>query len=379
MVMSKNVLVTGGAGFIGTHLARRLLSEGCRVSVLDNFSQQVHGESNELAQDIAPHVELFRGDVRDEDLVHRALENQDVVVHLAAETGTGQSMYEIRRYDEINIGGTANILEAVVNRKADGLRKIIVASSRAAYGEGQYRCGQHGTVYPQARAVEDLLAGNYEPRCPECRRECEPEPTSEDAPLRPLSFYGLTKQVQEQMVLMFGRACAISAYALRYQNVYGPGQSLSNPYTGILAVFFGLARSESTIQIFEDGRESRDFVFVDDVVEATFRFIREERDFSGSYNVGSGQRTAVSDVANAIADFFGNGTRTNVTGAFREGDIRHNFADLRKIQAATGFVPQWTFQDGVARFVDWAAEQDTQVGAYESSLCEMRERGLLRG
>lgn len=373
------ILVTGGAGFIGTHLTRRLLREGFAVTVLDNFSPQVHGENQELAPDTAQDVRLFRGDVRDECLIEQALKGQDVVVHLAAETGTGQSMYEVRRYDEINIGGTANILEAVVNRKADGLRKIIVASSRAAYGEGQYRCGQHGTVYPQARAVEDLLAGNYEPRCPECRRECEPEPTSEDAPLRPLSFYGLTKQVQEQMVLMFGRACAVSAYALRYQNVYGPGQSLSNPYTGILAIFFGLARSESPIQIFEDGKESRDFVFVDDVVEATWRLIREEKDLSGSYNVGTGQRTTVSDVANAIMSFFGNDTRIEVTGAFREGDIRHNFADLRKIQAATGFTPRWGFNEGLKRFLGWADGQHARTGGYESSLCAMRERGLLRG
>lgn len=373
------VLITGGAGFIGAHLTRRLLREGCGVSVLDCFSPQVHGENRELAPDIAPDVRLFRGDVRDADVVRHALEDQDVVVHLAAETGTGQSMYEVRRYDEINIGGTANILDAIVNRKADRVRKILVASSRAAYGEGQYHCQQHGTVYPTARAVEDLLAGNYEPRCPECRCACEPEPTSEDAPLRPLSFYGLTKQVQEQMVLMFGRACAISAYALRYQNVYGPGQSLSNPYTGILAVFFGLARSESTIQIFEDGRESRDFVFVDDVVDATWRFVREEKDLSGSYNVGSGQRTTVSDVANAIVGFWGNDTRVEVTGAFREGDIRHNVADLRKIHAATGYAPRWTFRDGLKRFLGWAAEQDSQASGYESSLCEMRERGLLRG
>lgn len=373
------ILVTGGAGFIGTHLTRRLLREGCAVTVLDSFAPQVHGESQELARDISADVRLFRGDVRDEALLLRALENQDVVVHLAAETGTGQSMYEVKRYEEINIGGTASILGAVVNGKAQGVRKLVVAASRAAYGEGQYRCAQHGTVYPSARAVEDLLAGNYEPLCPACRGECEPEATSENAPLRPLSFYGLTKQVQEQMVLMFGRSCGFSAYALRYQNVYGPGQSLSNPYTGILAIFFGLARSESTIQIFEDGKESRDFVFVDDVVEATWRFIREERERSGAYNVGTGERTSVLEVANAITDFFGNDTRVEVTGAFREGDIRHNFADLTKIEAAIGFTPRWRFREGLARFLDWAAEQDSRAGGYESSLYEMRERGLLRG
>jgi dTDP-L-rhamnose 4-epimerase len=377
--MKNRVLITGGAGFIGTHLTRRLLREGCSVSVLDCFAPQVHGEHRELAPDVSRDVRLFRGDVRDPDLVLPALENQDVVVHLAAETGTGQSMYEVRKYQDVNIGGTANLLEALVNRKASRVRKVVVASSRAVYGEGQYGCTQHGTVYPKARAVDDLLAGDYEPRCPSCREECVPQPTSEEAPFCPLSFYGLTKQVQEQMVLMFGRTCSIPAYALRYQNVYGPGQSLSNPYTGILSIFFGLAKSESTIQVFEDGQESRDFVFVDDVVEATWHFIGESRDLSGSYNVGRGERTTVLQVAKDIVRFFDNDTPVEVTGAFREGDIRHNFADLARIHAATGFTPQFNFRQGLMQFLEWATEQDGAECAYESSLCELRERGLLRG
>lgn len=373
------VLITGGAGFIGTHLARRLLQEGCTVAVLDSFASQVHAGNQELAPDLAGHIRLFHGDVRDQELVLRALENQDVVVHFAAETGTGQSMYEVRRYQDVNIGGTANILEALINRRAGHVKKIVVASSRAAYGEGQYCCSQHGTVYPGPRKSEDLLAGKYEPRCPVCQRECRPEATSEGAPLRPLSFYGLTKQVQEEMVLMFARTCGIPAYALRYQNVYGPGQSLRNPYTGILAIFFGRARSESSIQIFEDGQESRDFVFVEDVVEATWRFIREERDLSGSYNVGTGQRTTVSQVANEIVRFFGNQTEVGVTGAFRQGDVRHNFADLTKISATVGFAAQFTFREGLPRFLEWAAGREELPAGYESSLSEMRERGLLCG
>jgi dTDP-L-rhamnose 4-epimerase len=248
------VLVTGGAGFIGSHLTRRLLREGCTVSVLDNFSVQVHAGNQELAPDLRGQVRLFHGDVRDPDMVIRALDKQEVVVHLAAETGTGQSMYEIMLYQGVNIGGMATILDVLMNRPENCLRKIVLASSRAVYGEGKYRCEAHGSVYPKQRQIVDLRAGRYEPRCPGCGVACNPEATTEDSPLNPSSFYGLTKQMQEQMLQMFAHARGFSAYALRYQNVYGPGQSLRNPYTGILAIFSNLAQSNSVSQVFEDGQ-----------------------------------------------------------------------------------------------------------------------------
>jgi len=375
-----NVLVTGGAGFIGTHLVRRLLHEGCSVAILDNFSSQVHAGTQDLAPDLIRHVRLFRGDVRDRELVSRSLDKQDVVVHLAAETGTGQSMYEITRYQDTNIGGTATILDVLMNDKGRNLKKLVVASSRAIYGEGQYRCAEHGAVYPGPRKLSRLLAGKYDPICPLCQNECAPEATSEDCPMSPLSFYGLTKQVQEDMVVMFTRTCGISSYALRFQNVYGPGQSLTNPYTGILAIFSGLARSNSLIQIFEDGKESRDFIFVDDVVDATWRFISEERDLSGRYNVGTGERSTVLQVANEIVRHFGSSSQVSITGAFREGDIRHNFADVSKTRAAIGFTARYGFSEGLERFLEWAGGQNGHwTDAYRTSLREMAERGLLRG
>jgi dTDP-L-rhamnose 4-epimerase len=316
-----NLLVTGGAGFIGVHLVRRLLFEGCSVAILDNFSSQVHGIDRELPSDLAGHVELHRADVRDRDAVSRALVNRDAVVHLAAETGTGQSMYEILRYQDANIGGTATILDVLMNRPTTQVRKLVVASSRAIYGEGKYWCEAHGIVYPGPRALEDLQAGWYEPRCPICNAACIPKATTEDSPLNPLSFYGLTKQVQEQMVLMFARARGFSAHALRYQNVYGPGQSLRNPYTGILAIFSNLARSNSPIQIFEDGQESRDFVYVEDVVEATWRCVGAGANSGEIFNVGTGQKTTVLQVAEEIVGFFGSKSDIFTTGAFRQGDI----------------------------------------------------------
>jgi dTDP-L-rhamnose 4-epimerase len=208
---------------------------------------------------------------------------------------------------------------------------------------------------------------------------CAPEATCEDSPARPLSFYGLTKRVQEDMVLMFARACGFSAYALRYQNVYGPGQSLRNAYTGILAIFSNLARSNSPIQIFEDGQESRDFVFVEDAVEATWRCIIEKSSSVESFNVGTGQRTSVLQVAKEIVRFFGSDSKITITGAFRQGDIRHNFADLHKIRQAIGFSPRFTFREGLKQFLEWATGQDGLSNGYESSLREMRERGLLHG
>ena len=373
-----NILVTGGAGFIGTHLVHRLLREGCAVAVLDNFNTQVHGRRQELSPDLADEVELFRGDVRDRDLVSRALMNRDVVVHLAAETGTGQSMYEVLHYQDVNIGGTAAIIESLVNSRTCRIQNIVVASSRAIYGEGRYRCAEHGTVYPGPRQLDRLKAGEFELHCPICMTACVVEATNEDSPARPLSFYGLTKQVQEEMVLMFARARGFSAQALRYQNVYGPGQSLCNPYTGILAIFSNLARSDSPIQIFEDGQESRDFVYVEDAVEATWRCISGAAgDVVDSFNVGTGKRTCVLQVAKEIVEFLGSSAKISITGMFRQGDIRHNFADLTKSHKMLGFTAQTHFQEGLRRFLAWAGLEEHSPARYELSLQEMRERGVL--
>jgi dTDP-L-rhamnose 4-epimerase len=373
------VLVTGGAGFIGKHLVRRLLREGCSVAVLDNFSSQVHGREQELPLDLASDVELYRGDVRDRDVVVRAIRNRDALVHLAAETGTGQSMYAVGHYQEVNIGGTATILDLLVNQPNCTVNKFVVASSRAVYGEGKYRCQKHQIVYPTGRKSENLQAGQFEPCCPVCGNPCVPVPTSEDSPSNPLSFYGLTKKVQEEMVLLFARSRGFSAHAIRYQNVYGPGQSLSNPYTGILAIFSSLARANSLIQIFEDGEESRDFVFVDDAVEATYRCLRDEARSVEAFNVGSGQRTTVLHVAKEIARFFGSVSEIAITGAFRQGDIRHNYADLSKLQAVMRFTPQFSFHEGLKQFLDWVEGHEGVSAGYESSLNEMRQRGLLHG
>jgi dTDP-L-rhamnose 4-epimerase len=374
--MSMNVLVTGGAGFIGTHLVRKLLGSGHTVAVLDNFHPQVHGSVRSLAPDIGEHVELIFGDVREKEVFHGALRGRDVVVHLAAETGTGQSMYEVLRYEEVNVRGTAVLMDFLINSRSSRIEKVIVASSRAIYGEGRYECGVHGPVFPAGRSVEHMRRGRFEPLCPTCGIGCSVLPTDETAPLQPASMYGLTKQVQEQMVLLYARSLGLAGYALRYQNVYGPGQSLNNPYTGILAIFSTLARQNQPIRIFEDGAESRDFVHVEDVVDLTSRVVSSEYAGVETVNVGSGIGTSVLDVAHRIVDELGSSSQIRITGEFRTGDIRHNVADLRKANHLFGFEPKWSFGNGLRDFLRWSVETESSGSGYEDSLKQLDAAGL---
>lgn len=376
--MKDHVLITGGAGFIGSHVARRLLSIGYGVSILDNFSQQIHGNNAELPADLRKAVKLFRGDVCDANLCARALEDQQVLVHLAAETGTGQSMYRVRHYTDVNIGATSSLMELLLTGKYP-VRSVVVASSRAVYGEGAARCLEHGVVYPDARSKEAMEAGDFEPKCPACGQATTMVWTSEEALLHPSSLYGLTKQVQEQMVLMYAATLGMNGFALRYQNVYGPGQSLKNPYTGILAIFSNQARANEPIYIFEDGRESRDFVYVDDVVEATLRCIEAPAQKPVALNVGTGIPVTVAEVVKQTLAYFSSSSEVTVTGAFREGDIRHNCASVEKLQTTLGFVPSTPFENGLREFLAWAGGQRLEERNYEQSLVEMRRMGLMHG
>lgn len=372
----KNVLISGGAGFIGSRLASTLVSHGYRVTVLDNLSAQIHGEDGSSGND-TEHYSFIKGDVRSREDWLRALKDQNLVVHLAAETGTGQSMYQIERYVDVNVRGTAHLLDILAN-EPHSVEKMLVASSRAIYGEGKYHCPDHNDVYPFARYTADMQAGDFSVKCPVCGHEATLRPTDEDSRLHPSSVYGVSKHSQEQLFMTVGRSLGIATVALRYQNVYGPGQSLLNPYTGILSVFSTRIRNCAPISIFEDGKEGRDFVFIDDVIEATRLAIEKRASNFETFNVGSGVRTDVLTVAHLLRSALGGSCAIEVSGKFRVGDIRDNLADISKIKSLLGFVPKVEFAEGIRRFADWVRTQSVPKDRFEDSIEEMRRRGLYK-
>jgi dTDP-L-rhamnose 4-epimerase len=375
-----HVLVTGGAGFIGSRLANFLAASGHKVRVLDNLSPQIHGstpESSPLFLSLHHDVEFIRGSVTNRDDLLKALQGIDTVVHLAAETGTGQSMYAIQHYSDVNIGGTALLLDLIANQPFP-IKKVVVASSRAVYGEGKYLCSQHGFFYPSARSTEAMEKGDFDIHCDVCTLSAGLVATDEDASVRPSSLYGVTKLTQEQMVLTVGKALGISAIAFRYQNVYGPGQSLSNPYTGILSIFSTRIRNRSGINIFEDGKESRDFVYIDDVVSITARAVEYDKPIVDVFNVGAGVTTNVMTIANTLQELLGVKVPTTISGQFRVGDIRHNYADLSKVKKVLGFEPTVSIKQGLVNFVNWVKTEQVQIDRYEQSLQELKSKGLFK-
>ena len=374
------VLITGGAGFIGSRLTLRAAAAGHDVTVIDTLSPQVHGddpESTEAVGAVRQAARFVKGSVTDRAAMEKVLDGQDAVVHLAAETGTGQSMYQIDHYSAVNVGGTALMLDTLANRPTS-VRRVIVASSRSIYGEGRYRTPDGQYVYPPHRAEDAMKAGDFAVHHPGVDGALELVATDEDSRIHPSSVYGITKQVQEQLVMTVCPSLGIEGVALRYQNVFGPGQSLSNPYTGILSIFSNLMMQGKPINIFEDGEESRDFVYVDDIVEATLQAVDHPAAANQVFNVGTGVPVSVMTVAQTLSRLLGADVPIAISGNFRLGDIRHNYADMSKIERLMGFRPAWDFERGIAAFVDWAAASGPQTSAYEASLEEMRAKGLLK-
>jgi dTDP-L-rhamnose 4-epimerase len=377
----KNILITGGAGFIGSHLALKLLSVGYSVTVLDKLSKQIHGDNPEsespLYNLIKDKVNFVKGSVNRKSDWLKAIKNQDIIVHLAAETGTGQSMYDINKYVDINIKGTALMWDILTNSKHN-VKKVIVASSRAIYGEGKYLCDSHGVVYPFSREDRDMSQGDFNVKCPVCLRNVSMQATTEDSAKHPTSVYGFTKQAQEELSMIVGKSLNIPVVVFRYQNVYGPGQSLSNPYTGILSIFSTRIKNGNSISIFEDGLESRDFVFIDDVVDATIKGIKLDEANFECFNVGSGCLTDVMTVASTLMEKIGVSGDLKITGNYRLGDIRSNYADLTKINKVLGFSPKITFSEGIRLFVTWVNSQQIMKDKYEESIAELKSRGLFK-
>jgi len=361
----EHVLVTGGAGFIGSHLVDELLRAGHRVRVLDSLVAQVHDESQRPGY-LADEAELIAGDVRNPEVVRGALEGVESVVHLAARVGVGQSMYEPAEYAAANTAGTGVLLEALLDHP---VRKLVVASSMSIYGEGAYE-----PAPAQERTREQLERAEWEPRGPD-GEELRPVPTPESKQPSLASIYALTKYDQERMCLLYGAAYGVPAVALRFFNVYGPRQALSNPYTGVLAIFAARLLNDNAPVVYEDGHQRRDFVHVTDVARACRLALERDGADGLPVNVGSGQSLSVLEIAEALARLLGKPSEPEVPGKFRAGDIRHCFADVSRAREALGFEAEVPFERGLAELAEWL-EGQAATDRFDEAAAELDRRGL---
>jgi dTDP-L-rhamnose 4-epimerase len=367
------VLITGGAGFIGSHMADALLARGDDVVLLDALHPQVHGPEQRTPAYLDPAARLVVGDIRNESLLSELVEGVDVVVHLAAHTGVGQSMYRLRDYVEVNSVGTATLLEQLIRPRATA--RLVIASSRAVYGEGAYRCGRCGPVSPLGRSTVELARGEWEVRCPICQGSVEAVATTELEPTRPGSVYGLSKLDQERLAFLVSDTYGLPVVGLRYFNVFGARQSLHNPYTGVVTTFVTRALNDLPAEVYEDGRESRDLVHVADVVQATMAAIDRPEAVGGTYNIGSGRALTLHEVASEISTALG-GPPPVLSGRYRLGDIRHSLADLTRTRDVLGYEPKVDPGAGIAELARTLADQRSED---RSSLAaaELADHGLL--
>jgi dTDP-L-rhamnose 4-epimerase len=375
--MKPRVLVTGGAGFIGSHLVDALIERGYRARVFDNLEPQVHGKGKKVPEYLNRNIEFIKADIREKKKLREALKNIDVIFHLAAALGVGQSMYEIERYISINCGGAANLLDILANEKYR-VEKIIIASSMSLYGEGAYYCRNcEKEVSPDLRSRDQLARHKWELTCPACSQPLASIATREDKPLFPSSIYAISKRDQEEMFMNVGRAYNIPTVALRYFNIYGSRQALANPYTGVAAIFSARILNHNPPLIFEDGLQSRDFVHVNDAVEASILALEKgEADYQ-IFNVGSGKQLTILEVANILGEKLGFAREPKILNKFREGDVRHCFADISKIRSSLGFAPEVEFEEGLADLVEWVKRQRA-VDRVEIAAEELAARGLTR-
>lgn len=370
------VLVTGGAGFIGSHLVDELIDRGYETVVYDSLDAQVHGADSVNPQYLNRDAYFVRGDIRDRDRLSECLEkySPEVIFHEAAAVGVGQSMYEIRHYVDVNCLGTATLLDLLAN-KHHQVRKIIVASSMSIYGEGSYRCQEHGLISPKLRSESQLAAQDWEMQCPVCGLSVSSVNTREDKPLAPTSTYAISKRDQEELVLTFGRAYRIPSVALRYFNVFGTRQSLSNPYTGVAAMFASRILNGASPLIFEDGLQTRDFVHVSDVVQANVLAMEGDGADYQAVNVGTGRAISILDVARSLALELRKNLLPEVLGEYRTGDIRHCVADNDALRSKLAFEPKVSFEEGMRDLVMWLKNMKVE-DLSELAMRQLRDHGL---
>lgn len=372
----QKVLVTGGAGYIGSHLVDALIARDYSVTVLDNLEPQVH-RSGHWPNYANAEATYIHGDVRDREALASCVLAVDAVVHFAAAVSVGQSMYQLDRYVGVNTGATGSLLDILVNEKHD-VRKLIVASSVGVYGEGAYKCGSCGPQFPPLRDATQLAERNWEPKCPQCGAAVVGQATSEDTPLYRDNIYAMTKYHQEEMALLIGRTYGIPTVTPRFFNVFGPRQSLSNPYAGVAAIFLGRLLNDRAPVVFEDGGQLRDFVSIHDVTACLICMLeRDGADFM-PVNIGSGTRITILEIARTLARLTGKSIEPEVTRTGRTFDIRHCFADITRASESLDWCPTTTFEEGMSELIEWAERSDERpVDLFEDALAELDTRGLL--
>jgi dTDP-L-rhamnose 4-epimerase len=375
-MIQKPVLITGGAGFIGSHLADALVARGLCVRVLDSLDPQVHGPGATRPRFLPSGVEFLHGSVTDRALVDRALRGARTVVHLAAAVGVGQSMYAIAPYVAANVNGTGVLLDTMVNG-GHAVRCLVVASSMSIYGEGRYRCPSCGPIAPRLRPLGQLQAKHWEMTCPACGQVAAAAPTDEAKPLLPTSVYAVTKRDQEELCLCVGRAYGIRTVALRLFNVYGPRQSLSNPYTGAAAIFASRLMNDQPPVLFEDGEQTRDFIHVRDIVRAFCLALDREDVGDAPLNIGTGRSTSIRALARALGEGLGRPREPEIVGKFREGDIRHCVADASAARRLLGFEASVPLEDGIRDLAEWVRHERAEDSVARAR-AELETKGLVR-
>lgn len=373
----ENILVTGGAGFIGSYIVDLLIEKGYNVIIIDNLEPQVHGNEQTLPDYLNPAAKFRKKDVRVQEDLAEAIAEVDAIFHQAAAVGVGQSMYQVSKYTHSNTLGTANLLDVLVN-KEHNIKKLIVASSMSIYGEGRYICEDCGSVSPDLRSTEQMKKKEWELRCPKCNKLVKPAPTDEEKPLNPTSIYAMSKRHQEEMCLLIGKTYGIPTIALRYFNVYGPRQALSNPYTGVVAIFSSRILNGNQPIVYEDGNMKRDFIHVKEIARANLLALTSNNADYRAYNIGTGTYVTIKDLAKLILEIYNSNISPVISDKFRIGDVRHCYADISLAKKYLEFTPKIKLTEGLRNLLQWVSGLDKGqiVDKFDTADEELKKKGL---